>query len=121
MMRAFHEIALQPHFDELLEDTIQRVADIEALGRTREIVLKDLNLGSKYVFSKSKDESKKQYQMLVIKSQKQVDLHGDFPDSNEDDDESALLLEDIAKANPAKLWQSRLTPVYPQKESQNEK
>ena len=48
MMRAFHEIASQPHFDQLLEDTIDRVADIEALGRTRELVLKDLQLGSHY-------------------------------------------------------------------------
>lgn len=48
MMRAFHEIASQPHFDELLEDTVQRVAAIESLNRTRELVMKDLVLGDLY-------------------------------------------------------------------------
>lgn len=48
MMRAFHEIASQPHFEELLEDTVQRVAAIESLNRTRELVMKDLVLGDLY-------------------------------------------------------------------------
>lgn len=114
MMRAFHEIALQPHFDELLEDTMDRVADIEALGRTREILLKDLNLGSKYVLTKSKDDdAKKQYQMLVIKSRKQIDVHGDFPDGDDDDnDDNNLLLEDIVHKDSMKHWKKRLTSIY---------
>ncbi|GME79633.1 unnamed protein product [[Candida] boidinii] len=48
MMRAFHEIASQPGFDDLLTETIMRVADIESLNRTREIVAKDLVLGGRY-------------------------------------------------------------------------
>jgi hypothetical protein len=31
-----------------LEGTLQRIADIESLGRTRELVAKDLVLGGKY-------------------------------------------------------------------------
>lgn len=48
MMRAFHEIASQPHFEQLLDDTIERVAAIESLNRTRELVMKDLVLGDLY-------------------------------------------------------------------------
>lgn len=116
MMRAFHEIALQPHFDELLEDTMNRVADIESLGRTREIVLKDLNLGSKYVIAKSKDDdAKKQYLMLVIKSSKQIDVHGDFPENDNDEtDDDEFLLEDIVHKNSRKNWEKRLTSTYAQ-------
>lgn len=42
MMQAFHEIAAMPKFDELLEETMDRVSAIESLGRTRELVAKDL-------------------------------------------------------------------------------
>jgi hypothetical protein len=48
MQRAFRSICNEPGFDEHLEKTLQRIADIESLGRTREIVAKDLVLGGKY-------------------------------------------------------------------------
>ncbi|KAF5701338.1 atpase prokaryote [Fusarium globosum] len=48
MHRAFREICAQPDFDKHLEGTIQRIADIESLGRTRELVAKDLVLGGQY-------------------------------------------------------------------------
>lgn len=48
MHRAFKEICAQPGFEEHLEGTIQRIADIESLGRTRELVAKDLVLGGQY-------------------------------------------------------------------------
>ncbi|KAM3552504.1 hypothetical protein ARSEF4850_007358 [Beauveria asiatica] len=48
MHRAFQEICSQPGFDKHLELTIQRIADIESLGRTRELVAKDLVLGGHY-------------------------------------------------------------------------
>jgi len=47
MMRAFHEIASDPEFDDILRETIDRISEIESLGRTRELVLKDLALGGK--------------------------------------------------------------------------
>ncbi|KOS17724.1 hypothetical protein ESCO_002754 [Escovopsis weberi] len=48
MHRAFKEICSAPGFREHLEKTIQRIADIESLGRTRELVAKDLVLGGQY-------------------------------------------------------------------------
>jgi hypothetical protein len=48
MQRAFRDICSQDGFDEHLEGTLQRIADIESLGRTREVVAKDLIMGGKY-------------------------------------------------------------------------
>ncbi|PNY23445.1 Uncharacterized protein TCAP_06620 [Tolypocladium capitatum] len=48
MHRAFQEICSQPGFRQHLMDTIQRIGDIESLGRTRELVAKDLVLGGQY-------------------------------------------------------------------------
>lgn len=52
MHRAFQEICAEPGFRQHLEDTIQRIADIESLGRTRELVTKDLVLGGHYKVEK---------------------------------------------------------------------
>jgi hypothetical protein len=48
MQRAFREICSEEGFEEHLEATLQRIGDIESLGRTRELVAKDLVLGGKY-------------------------------------------------------------------------
>lgn len=48
MHRAFQEIVAVEGFEEHLEGTIQRIADIESLGRTRELVAKDMVLGGQY-------------------------------------------------------------------------
>lgn len=48
MMRAFHEIASHPDFDDILRETIDRISEIESLGRTREVVFKDLALGGRF-------------------------------------------------------------------------
>ena len=48
MHRAFREICAIPGFRDFLEATLQRIADIESLGRTRELVAKDLVLGGAY-------------------------------------------------------------------------
>jgi hypothetical protein len=45
MQRAFREICNEPGFREHLDATIQRISDIESLGRTRELVAKDLVIG----------------------------------------------------------------------------
>ena len=42
MQNAFREICSQEGFEEHLEKTLDRISDIESLGRTREIVAKDL-------------------------------------------------------------------------------
>jgi hypothetical protein len=48
MQRAFREICAEEEFEKHLEATLQRIGDIESLGRTREIVAKDLVAGGKY-------------------------------------------------------------------------
>ncbi|KAF4126108.1 Myb-like DNA-binding domain [Geosmithia morbida] len=48
MYRAWKEICAIDGFDAKLEDTLQRIADIESLGRTRELVAKDLVMGGQY-------------------------------------------------------------------------
>jgi hypothetical protein len=48
MQRAFRSICSEEGFDEYLEATLQRIGDIESLGRTREVVAKDLVLGGQY-------------------------------------------------------------------------
>lgn len=48
MHRAFQEICAEEGFREHLEKTMDRIAEIESLGRTRELVAKDLVLGGQY-------------------------------------------------------------------------
>ena len=48
MMNAFREVCNIPGFDEHLQKTLDRISAIESLGRTREIVAKDLVGGGKY-------------------------------------------------------------------------
>ncbi|KAK9379438.1 uncharacterized protein V2V93DRAFT_401545 [Kockiozyma suomiensis] len=57
MMEAFRQICAEPGFDELLEETLDRVSAIESLGRTRELVLKDLVGGGKYQIDFNKGNS----------------------------------------------------------------
>jgi hypothetical protein len=51
MQNAFREICSEPGFDQFLEDTLERIGDIESLGRTRELTIKDLWNGGKYRIS----------------------------------------------------------------------
>lgn len=48
MMNAFREVCSMEGFDELLEGTLTRISDIESLGRTRELTIKDLWDKGKY-------------------------------------------------------------------------
>ncbi|KAK7207745.1 hypothetical protein BZA70DRAFT_272107 [Myxozyma melibiosi] len=57
MMEAFRQICAEPGFDNLLEETLDRVSAIESLGRTRELVLKDLVGGGKYRIELEKGNS----------------------------------------------------------------
>src|SRR5579859_5327551 len=41
MMRAFKEICAEEGFDEMLENVLDRIAEVESLGRTREVEFKD--------------------------------------------------------------------------------
>ncbi|KAE8390507.1 hypothetical protein BDV23DRAFT_172319 [Aspergillus alliaceus] len=48
MQRAFRDICAFEKFDEHLEGTLERIGDIESLGRTRELTIKDLWNQGKY-------------------------------------------------------------------------
>ncbi|CAH2355219.1 hypothetical protein CLIB1423_23S00452 [[Candida] railenensis] len=111
MMRAFHEIASQPHFDELLEDTIERVAQIESLGRTRELMMKDLMNGGRYQIKKHKDDHKFSF---ILDNKKKVEVSGNESENTEggedenDNDDDDLYMEDIEKAAHKKWWKKRM-------------
>lgn len=51
MQNAFREICEQPGFEEHLEATLNRISAIESLGRTRELVAKDLWNKGTYKFT----------------------------------------------------------------------
>jgi hypothetical protein len=48
MQRAFNDICSEPGFEAFLEATLERIGDIESLGRTKELTFKDLWDGGKY-------------------------------------------------------------------------
>ncbi|PWW73428.1 hypothetical protein C7212DRAFT_285618 [Tuber magnatum] len=48
MQNAFREVCGEPGFAQHLDDTLERISDIESLGRTRELTIKDLWYGGKY-------------------------------------------------------------------------
>lgn len=48
MQQAFREICSVDGFDDYLEGTLDRIGDIESLGRTRELTIKDLWDQGKY-------------------------------------------------------------------------
>jgi hypothetical protein len=48
MQRAFREICAIENFDKHLDGTLERIGDIESLGRTRELTIKDLWNDGKY-------------------------------------------------------------------------
>lgn len=49
MLNAFRQVVNEPGFDEHLNATLERIGAIESLGRTREIVAKDLITGTYHI------------------------------------------------------------------------
>lgn len=66
MQRAFREVCGKEGFEEHLNATIDRIADIESLGRTREITIKDLWNDGKYELS-VKDRNGKEERTVGMK------------------------------------------------------
>ena len=56
MQNAFREICTQPGFERHLQATLDRIAAIESLGRTREIVAKDLITGQYSISGKPEQQ-----------------------------------------------------------------
>lgn len=108
MMRGFLEISSQPGFQKLLDETLERVAEIESLGRTREIVAKDLFLGSQYRIKKDDEE-------LVIKMKKNEDAD----DDNEND---PIAIHPVTHKGERSFWSNRLSAYKPlaEKEAKND-
>lgn len=95
MMRGFLEIVSQPGFQKLLDETLDRVAEIESLGRTREVVAKDLFLGSQYRIKKDNEE-------LIIKMKKNEDADVD----NEND---PIAIHPVTHKGERSFWSNRLS------------
>ena len=58
MQNAFRQICCEPGFEQHLKATLDRIYDIESLGRTREVVAKDLIAG-KYIISGRPDRGER--------------------------------------------------------------
>lgn len=106
MMQAFHEIASMPQFDELLEETCDRVSAIESLGRTRELVLKDLVVpGARYRFEEiaaaSRGGKGREWAMSV-----------EAPVEEEDDDDEGEFEKLNLNADARKWWWSKRDATY---------
>ncbi len=61
MQNAFRQICSEPGFEEHLQATLDRISAIESLGRTRELVAKDL-VDGKY---KIRNSSAKGHEVIV--------------------------------------------------------
>ncbi|TGO76413.1 hypothetical protein BELL_0157g00120 [Botrytis elliptica] len=80
MQQAFRSICAEEGFEKHLEATLQRINDIESLGRTREIVAKDLVLGGKYKITMSDGEKKGTKVTEVVLEEKPEEEDGDGED-----------------------------------------
>ena len=124
MQRAFREICNEPGFREYLEGTLQRISDIESLGRTRELVAKDLVLGGKYIIKK---DEKSTIVELVMPPEPEDDDDGEelfshdskkegiIRDNKEDAKRSAIIQEkeesDEAKAQEVEEFKKTLLRI----------
>jgi hypothetical protein len=80
MQRAFNEICSEPGFEARLEATLDRIGDIESLGRTKELTFKDLWEGGKYRFTVRDHKNRVQSEVEM------VTVEGEKKDDDDDDD-----------------------------------
>jgi hypothetical protein len=78
MQRAFNEICAEPGFEKFLEATLDRISDIESLGRTKELTFKDLWDGGKYKLTTRNKEGRETGSVEMETVEK--------PEEDEDDD-----------------------------------
>ncbi|KAI5816825.1 hypothetical protein BZA77DRAFT_55643 [Pyronema omphalodes] len=83
MMNAFRDICAIENFDEYLEQTLARIADIESLGRTREVTLKDLWNGGKYSIKTVDSEGNISKSLIFDVERGRKGINGDDGDGNE--------------------------------------
>jgi hypothetical protein len=79
MQRAFNQICSEPGFEEFLDATLERIGDIESLGRTKELTFKDLWDGGKYRITtrNKKGEVDGCVEMETVEAKKDDDDEGD--------------------------------------------
>lgn len=82
MMQAFHEIADVEGFDELVDETADRVSAIESLGRTRELVAKDLVLNGRYKIGVETNPDSRAREFYVKLDQTEEDENEDPPEDD---------------------------------------
>jgi hypothetical protein len=82
MQRAFNEICAEPGFEKFLDATLERIGDIESLGRTKELTFKDLWDGGKYRVVKRDGDGKVNGSVEV----ETVEGKGDDEEGDEKDD-----------------------------------
>lgn len=104
MMRGFLEIASQPGFNELLEETMNRIDEIESLGRTREVVAKDLFLGNTYKIKKNDKDGE-----ITVK------LNMKHNQEDDDDDDDPIKIQPTTKTGERSFWKNRLSYQPPMK------
>ncbi|KAF4628923.1 hypothetical protein G7Y89_g9230 [Cudoniella acicularis] len=95
MQRAFRDICQEEGFEDHLEKTLQRISDIESLGRTREIVAKDLVLGGKYSIA-TKDGARRGERITEVT----------LEEKPEEEDENLAQFTNMQRANGLKLLQA---------------
>ncbi|KAH3684333.1 hypothetical protein WICPIJ_004713 [Wickerhamomyces pijperi] len=100
MMRGFLEIASMPGFEQLLEETLERVGDIESLGRTRELVAKDLVSGARWYDVRRTGSSDG--------SSFRVALNKINDGSEEDQDQDHIDIQPLTKSGGRLYWDKRL-------------
>lgn len=103
MMRAFHEIAADPGFDSLLSETIDRVSEIESLGRTRELVMKDLAFGAKY---RIQDDPESHSKLVTLEEVLEEDA--DKKKSMDKEELESHFIEHHHEGERKKWWKRRL-------------
>jgi hypothetical protein len=87
MMNAFREICNQEGFSDYLEETLQRIGDIESLGRTREVTLKDLWNGGKYSFQVKDGKGRPDKTVVFDVLRGHKGIHGDDGDTEDEGDD----------------------------------
>lgn len=109
MMRAFHEIASDPKFDSLLRETIDRISEIESLGRTRELIFKDLTSKGQYVLHKDPNS----HDMLIsVKTADENKIEESIVNIQNQEERSSD--DDLHHEGEKKKWWKRRLETYSQ-------
>ncbi|KAJ6259443.1 hypothetical protein Dda_5080 [Drechslerella dactyloides] len=80
MALAMRRVCKDPRFNQLLDDSLERIGQVESLGRTREITLKDLWESGKYEFAVHNAKGYKEKLMTFTAAPAEKDNESDGED-----------------------------------------